>query len=108
VERLDQSISPSPDQYIPDGDADERKISVKGTSYRAKDDIFGGKSVARTAVPSARDSGIIHTRLVQKKSTMGTGDEIEGKSLLEPATEKSHEAEKKRKITTKKDDISWI
>jgi len=108
VDREDQSISTGPDAYAPEAGSDAMKVSVKDPRYRAKDDIFGGKSIVRTAVPSARDSALIHTRLVQKKSVTGTGDEIEWKSQVEPAPEQSQTSEKKRKITTKNDDISWI
>ena len=82
------------------------KVNVKDPSYRAKDDIFGGKSIVRTAVPSARDSALIHTRLVRKKSATDSKDENEMHD--DPDTGPSQTAEKKRKITQKNDDISWI
>jgi hypothetical protein len=62
----------------------------------------------RTTVPQARDSGLIHTRLTQKSGDPGSVDENEGKSEEDPATGQSQVPEKKRKITTKNDDISWI
>jgi hypothetical protein len=108
LDREDQPLSPIPDEDAPVAGPDGMKISVKDPSYRAKDDIFGGKSVVRTAVPSAQDSGLIHTRLVQKKRVTGTGDENEEKSQEDPPNGKSQTLERKRKITTKNDDISWI
>ena len=108
VEHEDQFNSPGPDASAPEADSDELKVSVKDTRYRAKDDVFEGKSVVRTAVPSARDSGLIHTRLVQKKSPAGTGDENEEKTPEDNPHGQSQTSEKKRKITTKNDDISWI
>jgi hypothetical protein len=108
VVREDLFISPGPDTDAPDADSDGMKVSVKDPSYRAKDDIFGGKSIVRTEVPQARDSGLIHTRLAQKKSMTGTVEENEGKTQEDPATGQSLTSEKKRKITTKNDDISWI
>ncbi|MFA4825711.1 MAG: tubulin/FtsZ family protein [Methanoregula sp.] len=104
--REDPDMSSGPDGYVPEGDSAAMKVSVKDHSYRAKDDIFGGKSVVRTAVPSARDSGLVHTRLTQKKSL--AGNDTEGKIQEDTATEQSQPSEKKRKITTKKDDFSWI
>ncbi|MDP3563544.1 MAG: hypothetical protein Q8R70_03545, partial [Methanoregula sp.] len=89
-------------------DSDEIKVSVKDPSYRAKDDIFGGKSVVRTAVPQARDSGFENTQLARKKSVTIVGKDKEGVSPEASATEQTQNPEKKRKLTTKKDDISWI
>jgi cell division GTPase FtsZ len=102
------SISPDPNALEPEDSSDRMKISVKDPSYRAKDDVFGGKSVVRTAVPSARDSGLIHTQRIRIKRAAETVDEIEKNSQADPATEKSETPEKKRKITSKNDDISWI
>ena len=104
----EEFISPDPDTDAPGADYEDIKVSVKDPSYRAKDDIFGGKSVVRTAVPQARDSGLIHTSLAQKKSVPGTGDDTEDKLQEETASGQSQTPGKKRKITTKKDDFSWI
>ena len=108
VVREEEFISPASDTDAPEADSKEMKVSVKDPSYRAKDDIFGGKSVVRTAVPQARDSGLIHTSLAQKKSVPGTGDDDEEKLQEETATGQSQTPGKKRNITTKKDDFSWI
>jgi cell division GTPase FtsZ len=104
----EENISPEPDTYTPEAGSDAMKVRMKDPSYRAKDDIFGGKGVMRTAVPQARDSGLIHTRLDQKKSGTGTREENEEKLQDETASGQSQTPDKKRKITTKKDDISWI
>ena len=106
--REEENISPEPDTYAPEAGSDAMKVRVKDPSYRAKDDIFGGKGVMRTAVPQARDSGLIHTRLDQKKSGTGTREENEEKLQDETSGGQSQTSNKKRKITTKKDDISWI
>ena len=103
----DEFISPGPVADAPEADFEEMKVSVKDPRYRANDEIFGGKSVERTAVPQARDSGLIHTRLAQKKSVPGTGDENEEKLQEETASGQSQTPGKKRNITTKKDDFSW-
>jgi len=108
VVREDKSILPEPVADVPEADSDEMKVSMKDPSYRAKDEIFGGKSIARTAVPQARDSTLIHTRLAQKKSAPGIRDENEEKLQDETGTGQSQASDKKRKITTKKDDLSWI
>jgi cell division GTPase FtsZ len=104
----EEFISPGTDTDAPEADSEVVKVSVKDPSYRAKDDIFGGKSIVRTAVPQARDSGLIHTSLAQKKSAPGTGDENEEKLQEETASGQSQTSGKKRDITTKKDDFSWI
>ncbi len=108
VDRGDQFLSSHPDAEAPVEDYEGMKVSVRDHRYRANDDILGGKNVVRTGVPQARDSGLIHTRLIQKKSVAGAGDENEGKTHEDPATDQSQNPEKKRKLTTKKDDISWI
>ena len=104
----EEFISPGTDTDAPEADSEVVKVSVKDPSYRAKDDIFGGKSIVRTAVPQARDSGLIHTSLAQKKSAPGNGDENEEKLQEETASGQSQTPGKKRDITTKKDDFSWI
>ncbi|MEI7648776.1 MAG: tubulin/FtsZ family protein [Methanomicrobiales archaeon] len=108
VAREKEFISPGPVADAPEADSEEMRVSVKDPSYRAKDEIFGGKSVVRTVVPQARDSGLIHTSLAQKKSVPGTGDDNEEKLQEEATTGQSQTPGKKRKITTKKDDFSWI
>ncbi|MDP2797098.1 MAG: hypothetical protein Q8N94_06280, partial [Methanoregula sp.] len=108
VVHKEELISPGPDADAPEAGSDAMKVRMKDPSYRAKDDIFGGKSVVRTAVPQARDYGLIHTRLDRKKSVPGTGNENDEKLQEETATGQSLTPDKKRKITTKKDDISWI
>jgi cell division GTPase FtsZ len=104
----DNSISPDPKALEHQDSSDMMKVSVKDPSYRAKDDVFGGKSVERTAVPSARDSGLIHTHRIQIKKVTGTVDENQREAQADPVPEKSEIPEKKRKITTKNDEISWI
>jgi cell division GTPase FtsZ len=108
VVREEEFISPSPVADAPEADSEEMKVSVKDPSYRAKDEVFGGKNIVRTAVPQARDSGLIHTSLAQKKSGLGKGDDNEDKLQEETATGQSQTKGKKRNITTKKDDFSWI
>ncbi len=102
----DFSVSSEPDTYASKATADGRKVSVKEPSYRAKDDIFGGKGVTRSAVPTARDSGLVHTQLTPKN--IAANPEEERESQDDSNTGQSQTPEKKRKITTKKDDISWI
>ena len=106
--REEEAISLEPDVYAPETGSDAMKVSMKEPSYRAKDDIFKGKGVMRTGVPQARDSGLIHTRLDQKKSVTETREENEEKLQDETTNGQSQTPDKKRKITTKKDDISWI
>jgi hypothetical protein len=104
----DQSISPDPDADSPPAGTDDLKLRVKDPRYRAKDDIFGGKGVSHTEVPSARDSGLIHTQLVQKKGPTDSTDKNESEMNDNQAAEQSKTSDKKRKITIKNDDISWI
>ncbi|PKL69356.1 MAG: hypothetical protein CVV30_07245 [Methanomicrobiales archaeon HGW-Methanomicrobiales-1] len=103
----DFSVSSEPDTYTPKAATDGKNVSVKEPSYRAKDDIFGGKSVARSSVPTARDSGLVHTQLTPKNIAANPAEE-ERESQDDSNTGQSQTPEKKRKITTKKDDISWI
>jgi cell division GTPase FtsZ len=101
--RKDLPRLPGPDAYAPEAGSDEMKVSVKDPRYRANDDIFGGKSVVRTVLPSARDYGLVHTRLTQKKNEPETVDEHEGKTLQDtPQT--IADFREKRKIKAKKDD----
>jgi hypothetical protein len=106
MDREELSVSPGSDAYEPEAVSDGMKVNIKDPSYRAKDGVFGGKSVVRTAVPSARDSGLVHTRLTPKKSTTDSKDESEMHN--DQATEQSQSSDKKQKGNTKKDDISWI
>ena len=108
VEHEDLPRSPDPDIVAPDAGSDGMQVSIKNPGYRAKDKIFGGKTVVRTAVPQARDSGFENAQLAHKKSMQETGNDTEGELANGAASGQSHTPEKKRKITTKKDDFSWI
>ncbi|PKL58464.1 MAG: hypothetical protein CVV34_02175, partial [Methanomicrobiales archaeon HGW-Methanomicrobiales-5] len=104
----DLPVSPGNDAYAREADTGRMDVRVKDPIYRAKDDIFGGKGVMRTEGFSARDPGHISTRIVQKKSVVRTGEENKEESQDHSASEPSEAPHKKRKITTKKDDFSWI
>ena len=108
VEQEDIPGSSDLDVVSPGAGSDEMQVSVKDHSYRAKDKIFGGKTIVRTAVPQARDSGFENAQLAHKKSGTETGNDTESEGQDGVASEQSQSPEKKRKITTKKDDFSWI
>ena len=108
VEPEDLPNYPDPETNTHLAGSDEMKVHMKERSYQAKDDIFGGKTVVRTAVPLARDSGFENAQLDQKKSATGQREKKEGESHENPDSGQSHTPDKKRKITVKKDDISWI
>ncbi|MDO9549429.1 MAG: tubulin/FtsZ family protein [Methanoregula sp.] len=108
VDQQDHSVSPGTDVDAHDADTGRMDVRVKDPIYRANDDIFGGKGVMRTEGFSARDSGHVITRIVQKKSAVRTGDDDKEESQDHSASEPSEAPHKKRKITMKKDDISWI
>jgi hypothetical protein len=108
VEHEDLPSSSDPDVASPGTGSDEMQVNVKDHSYRAKDKIFGGKTVVRTAVPQARDSGFENAQLAHnKKSRSDTGNDTESEGPDGVAPGQSQAPEKKRKITTKKDDFSW-
>ena len=88
--------------------SEERKVSVKNSAYKSKDEIFEGKGIQKTTGPQAKDSALMHTDLKPKK-TQGesrTGESGQGSS--DQVTELSGKPKKGEKNTTKKDDISWI
>ena len=104
VERVDHPGSLDPVVVAPGAGSDEVHVSTNDRSYLAKDKIFGGKTVVRTAVHQARDTGFESTQLAYRKNRPETdGDEAKG-----AVSGQSQAPEKKRKITTKKDDFSWI
>jgi len=107
-ESENSAVSPDHDSYTPEADSDDRKVRVKDPSYRAKDDIFRGKHVVRRAVHSALDPDHVPTRITQRKSAINTDNENQEYSQEDNANEQTQRSEKKRKITSKKDDISWI
>ncbi|MEI7856923.1 MAG: tubulin/FtsZ family protein [Methanomicrobiales archaeon] len=107
VEREEHTHSPEPDADTRE-DPDRMQVSMKERSYRANDDIFGGKSVVRTVVPQARDSGFENSQLARRNSTPKTAEEKERESDDRSATGQSQTPGKKRNITAKKDDFSWI
>ncbi len=86
----------------------ERKVSIKNSAYKSKDEIFEGKGIQKTTGPQVKDSTLIHTDLKPKK-TIGeskSGESDPGSS--DQVTESSRKPKKGEKNTSKKDDISWI
>jgi hypothetical protein len=108
AEDNDLSVIKRPDVYSRQIDSEEVKVGIKKSDYKSKDEIFEGKGIQRTVVPSVRDSALIHTDLKSKK-TLGESKNVESEQgSSDHVTESSTTPKKREKNTPKKDDISWI
>jgi hypothetical protein len=88
--------------------SEERKVSVKNSAYKSKDEIFEGKGIQKTTGPQAKDSALMHTDLKPKKTPGESRTGESGQGSSDQVTELSGKTKKGEKNTTKKDDISWI
>jgi len=92
--------------HSPAPEPEERPVSVKDPAFRAKDEIFSGRSVRGSSIPSSRDQSLLHTNLTKKShakpvisNPVPAGDDTGTESAS------SGKPEKKNR---KHDDISWI
>lgn len=93
------------DLHIPE--PEEEPVTVKDPLFRAKDGIFTGKSVRRTAVPKVRDTSLLHTNLKPKKPVEQADNNGERDNTPDNEAESSPEQHQDKKMK-KRDDISWI
>ena len=97
----------TPEENVPVPQADEESVLVKDPEYRAKDEVFSGRTVKGTAVPKARDASLMHTSLKPKKHEA----QIDNDTRLADVSNREEESmaeQQHEKKTKKKDDISWI
>ena len=97
-----------PDIYPGQPASEEKKVSIKHSAYKSKDEIFEGKGVHKTTGPQVKDSALLHTDLKQKKIPGGSGSGEREPGSNDQVTESSGTSKKGEKNTPKKDDISWI
>jgi cell division GTPase FtsZ len=87
---------------------EENPVTIKDSSFRAKDDIFLGKGIRGTAaVPKARDASLMHTNLKPKKPDGQADRDDEQVEIPDQESESSNDRQRDKKLK-KKDDISWI
>lgn len=53
--------------YPDEPDNDNRSVEIRDRVFRAKDGIFEGKGIRKSALPPVRDSTLLHTELKSKK-----------------------------------------
>jgi len=92
-----EGFSKLPQDDVTEPSPDESPVDIKDQEFRAKDNVFFGKSVTGTSVPKARDDSLMHTHLKPKSPA----------EQMEKDGETSHEHHHGKKAK-KKDDISWI
>jgi hypothetical protein len=82
-------------------DEDRMSVDVREQEFQARDEIFRGKGIRKPAVPHARDSALLHTKLRPKQKTPEdeTGEDETGDSTA---------AGKRVKQEGKDKDLSWI
>jgi len=92
--------------FSPAPEPEEMSVSVKDPAFRAKDEIFSGRTVRGSSIPSSRDQSLLHTNLTKKthakpaiSDTVPAGDDTGTESASSGKPEKK---------TRKHDDISWI
>jgi len=88
-------------------DPEEKTVTVKDSSFRAKDDIFSGKNIRGTAIPKVREASLIHTNLKPKKPAEPKDQDDEKSERADQKNESSRGRDQGKKMK-KQDDISWI
>jgi len=90
--------------YSPDQEPEEKPVAVKETLFRAKDEIFSGKTVRGVTIPTTRDQSLLHTNLT-KKSHVKPSEDIPAEKETGKGSTGTVKQDKK---IGKHDDISWI
>jgi cell division GTPase FtsZ len=110
-EQSQENTSLSPEDnaipvHPPSPEPEERPVSVKDPAFRAKDEIFSGRSIRGSSIPSSRDQSLLHTNLTKKSHAKPViNDPAPGDNDTGTESASSGKPEKK---TRKHDDISWI
>jgi tubulin-like protein CetZ len=55
--------------YPKESDDEDMSVEIRDKVFRARDEVFGGKSVRKPTLPQARDSTLLHTELRSKKKS---------------------------------------
>jgi hypothetical protein len=110
-ERTRETTSLSPEDnsspvFSPGPEPEDIHVSVKDPAFRAKDEIFSGRTVRGSSIPSSRDQSLLHTNLTKKTHAKPViSDTAPGGDNTGTESASSGKPEKK---TRKHDDISWI
>jgi len=84
---------------------DGRSVAVKETLFRARDEIFSGKTVRGVAAPTTRDQSLLHTSLTKKSHVKPPLEEVPADN---ETGNRSAVTAKQDKKTGNPEDISWI
>ncbi|MDD1685164.1 MAG: tubulin/FtsZ family protein [Methanoregula sp.] len=92
----------SPAESGSSSDDDGMSVEVREQEFQARDEVFRGKGIRKPAVPHARDSALLHTKLRPKQKI--PGDETEN----DEPRDNSAPVKKRTKQEEKDQDLSWI
>jgi hypothetical protein len=95
-----------PEERGLDTRSEEQAIEIKDPQFKAKDQIFAGKTVQKGFVPLPRDSALLKGNLHLGKKTHKIPDPESKTEDVMP--DKDGSQKKTEKSIKKKDDISWI
>ena len=88
---------------------EEVPIAIRDTSYRANDQVFEGRDMQRPRITKAKDTSLLHTNLVPKKSSHQTikrqPEPVEGS---ENDAGSENDQKKRDRRGKKPDDFSWV
>ena len=82
-----------------------RPVAMKETLFRARDEIFSGKTVRGVSTPTTRDQSLLHTSLTKKSHVKPAHEKVPADNETGKGSDGTAKQEKK---TGKPDDISWI
>jgi hypothetical protein len=101
------AVSEKPDSAFPAepgslSDDDGMSVEVRDQEFQARDEVFSGKGIRKPAVPHARDSALLHTKLRPKQKAPGNETEND------ETRDNSVPIRKRTKQEGKDQDLSWI
>jgi cell division GTPase FtsZ len=101
---MSQEDTPVP-VYSTAPEPEGRSVAVKETLFRARDEIFSGKTVRGVSTPTTRDQSLLHTSLTKKSHVKPPLEEVPADNETGKGSAGTAKQDKK---TGKPDDISWI
>nr|WP_324292254.1 hypothetical protein [uncultured Methanoregula sp.] len=97
-----------PEEFDTETKPEGQAIEIKEPSFRARDQIFEGKTVQKGFVPLPRDSALLKANLHLGRKTQNATDPDSKNDPEEQAREGEESRKTREKSIKKKDDISWI
>jgi tubulin-like protein CetZ len=94
--------------YPPDETDDDMTVTIKDSTFRARDRVFEGRSVQKPKTATAKDASLLHTSLKPKKPEGAGRADLPDADDRDDTAGPDHAAKKKDKTGKTQDDVTWV